>query len=107
VQGRSYEQLLRAALTASLILAAMVGAVTGARLDVDINIYPWSSIGKIGIASMTIRHACSGARAIRPPSNVGTEMRRDGALVRRLPLVGRGHPNEEAWTCKHQQRPRL
>ena len=61
LQGRSFEQLLRTALTASLILAAMVGTVTGGRLDVDINIYPWSSIGKIGIASMTIRHACSGA----------------------------------------------
>jgi len=61
VQGRRYEQLLRTTLTVSLILAAMVGTVIGGRFDVDITIYPWSSIGKIGIASLTVRYACSGA----------------------------------------------
>jgi protease YdgD len=61
VQGRHYEGLLRTTLTASLILAAMVGTVIGGPFGVDINIYPWSSIGKIGIASVTVRHACSGA----------------------------------------------
>lgn len=61
MQGCHYEGLLRTTLTASLILAAMVGTVIGGPFDVDINIYPWSSIGKIGIASVTVRHACSGA----------------------------------------------
>jgi hypothetical protein len=48
-------------LTTSLVLAAMVGTVIGGPFDVDINVYPWSSIGKIGIPSVTVRHACSGA----------------------------------------------
>ena len=61
MQGRRYEQLLRTTLTVSLILVAMVGTVIGGRFDVDITIYPWSSIGKIGIASLTVRYACSGA----------------------------------------------
>jgi len=61
VQGRRYERLLRTTLSASLILAAMVGTVIGEPFDVDINIYPWSTIGKIGIASVTVRYACSSA----------------------------------------------
>jgi TPR repeat protein len=28
---------------------------------VDANIYPWSSIGKVGVTSVTLRYACSGA----------------------------------------------
>jgi protease YdgD len=61
VPGRHYERLLRTALIAPLILAAMIGAVIGGPFDVDMNIYPWSSIGKVGIASVTVRYACSGA----------------------------------------------
>jgi protease YdgD len=39
----------------------MVRTVIGEPFDVDMNIYPWSSIGKIGIASVTVRYACSSA----------------------------------------------
>ena len=61
MQDRPYERLLHTTLTASLILAAMVETVIGGPSDVDINIYPWSSIGKVAVASMSIRYACSGA----------------------------------------------
>jgi len=39
----------------------MVENVIGGPSDVDINIYPWSSIGKVAVASMSVRYACSGA----------------------------------------------
>src|SRR6516225_9155740 len=39
----------------------MVETVIGGPSDVDINIYPWSSIGKVAVASMSVRYACSGA----------------------------------------------
>jgi len=67
VQSRRYKRLFHTALTVSLILAAIVGTVIGGRFavavatDVDINIYPWSSIGKLGIATTSVEHACSGA----------------------------------------------
>jgi protease YdgD len=68
VQSRRYERLVRTTLTVSLLLAAIVGTVIGGLFEdavateiVDINIYPWSSIGKIGIATMSVEHACSGA----------------------------------------------
>jgi protease YdgD len=48
------------ALTAWLILTAMAGAVIAGPFDIDISIYPWSAIGKIGIPSVSVRHACSG-----------------------------------------------
>ena len=61
MQDHPYERLLHTTLTASLILAAMVENVIGGPSDVDINIYPWSSIGKVAVASMSVRYACSGA----------------------------------------------
>jgi protease YdgD len=67
VQCQRREGLLRTTLIASLFLAAMAGTVIGGPFEdaateiVDISIYPWSAIGKLGIATMSVEHACSGA----------------------------------------------
>lgn len=66
MQSHHYQRLFSTTLTASLILAAMVGTAIGGPYAVtteieDVNIYPWSSIGKIGIATMSAEHACSSA----------------------------------------------
>lgn len=68
MQRCCYERLLRTTLTELLLLAAIVATVIDgpfedavATENVDINIYPWSSVGKIGIATTSVEHACSGA----------------------------------------------